>query len=397
MNLATRPRPTLVERLLPWTAALLLVGVMTGAAPCLYWHGQSPIRPRDFTIGLVVVNLGLALLCRPGLRYALLPLLILPTLRMVDAIVLKRFIILRDDGADAMLLVSQWLVVVTMCALLSLEQWRSIVLRTAIAAICANSASVLAEQLGWVSYSSIAGRPSGFMMQPNDAGILLGLCLPVVLTLNKNFWGNVLMIGIGLVGLGLTLSRSGMVTGEVTLWVLMQLRRHPGKVVVLALVAVQLAGVGVAVLTEIASSRNFGTDVNAKNRIEGLFGGDTSKMGSDERLRDLKAGWEAVQQNPLWGYGTGSASSRWEPHNLWVATWLELGLIGPLMLILTLGSLSMLVLMHRGEGLLALVPLWGFTVFSQNLLDMTCYWFAAASIVTHLLPQRVRFSLGVPR
>jgi len=91
------------------------------------------------------------------------------------------------------------------------------------------------------------------------------------------------------------------------------------------------------------------------------------------RNKDLKDGWEGVTEAPLFGHGTGCASSHWQPHNQWVAIWLDIGVGGLLLYAGTLLFLTLRCLLVGGRGIVALAPLWLFSVFSQNLVEMAGY------------------------
>ena len=396
----TAAQPSIAQRLLPWTTVMLLAGHMSGAMACLYEHGQMPVKPRDFTIGLVLINLFLAFLSRPSFKPAVLALLLIPLIRLLDSAVLQRHTnyALGSHSQAVMILANVLLVTVVTFVVLGTENWRSIAIRSAIAIILLDSGSVLAEGLGYVKYSQINGRAAGFLTQPNDSIIVMCLALGVLLTLCEAFWANVLMIAIAAVGVGLTLSRSGMIVYAlmVLIWFAMNLRTHFTKVVIIVLASIPLIGAGVAVLTQMASSRNFGTDKNAQERIAGIFGGSTDKLASDERAKDLKDGWEAVTRSPVVGYGTGCASSRWQPHNQWVGFWLDIGIMGPFLLFSTLSFLSLRCAMAKGRAVLAIVPLWMFTAFSHNLVEMASYWFCAGVAMTELTRSRLRLVMRAP-
>lgn len=392
---ATKPR--LAERLLPWTAVILLAGHISGAMACLYEHGQMPVKPRDFTVIMVVVNLVLILLNRPTFKPAVLGLLLIPTLRLLDAAILKRYINygLGDHFTAVMVLGSVWLVTVTGMLLLATEHWRRIALRTAVAIILLDSGSVLYEAMGFATYSQINGRYAGFLTQPNDSIIVLCLMLGIVFTLNKGFWSNMAIIAIGAVGVGLTLSRSGMMVfaAMVFVWVLVNLPKHYGKLMVMGAASIPAITIGVAMLTQMASSRNFGTDTNAKERIEAIFGGNTDKMESGERMKDLRDAWEGVTRSPVFGHGTGCASSHWQPHNQWIAIWLDIGVGGVLLYGGTLLFLTARCVLAKGRGLFTIIPLWMFSVFSQNLVEMAGYWFCAGVAATLITSSRFRFAV----
>jgi O-antigen ligase len=388
------------ERLLPWTAVMLLAGHMSAAMVTLHEKGQMPIKPRDFTILMTLVNVVLVMLNRPTLRPAALVLLILPTLRLADAGLLKRFVTIGGDHMTAvMTLANMWLVMGLTIAIFSTKNWQLIAVRTAITVMCINTGSILYEQAGYAVYTNIPGRPSGFLMQPNDAGIVMCAMLSVVLTVSRNFWLQAGMLGVALLGIGVTLSRSGILVLAILtmIWFVLNLRKHFVRLVVITGIAVPSIALGVAVMDQIVSSRNFGTDKNGKDRIEaitGMFSGQSAdKMASAERQKDLYDGWEGVWLSPMWGHGTGCASSRWMPHNQWVASWLDIGIMGPMLLLLTLLAITAGVLMTKGQAVCTLVPLWLFTAFSQNLLEMASYWFVAITAVTILSKASFRLVL----
>jgi hypothetical protein len=52
--------------------------------------------------------------------------------------------------------------------------------------------------------------------------------------------------------------------------------------------------------------------------------------------------------------------------------------------------------MAKGEGVLTVIPLWGFSVFSQNLVEMAGYWFCAGVATTLLTTARFRLTLRKP-
>jgi O-antigen ligase len=385
--------------LLIGAAVALFAGQMSAMYSSLYEQGSFPIKPRDLTLGLAAVLGVLIWMHRPAFSPLALALLILPTLRVVDCAVLKRFTheALGDHsylvfGLSLVLLVS---VMAVLC--MATEHGRRIALWTAIAVILIDTGSLVYESMGYGKYTSIPGRVSGFLRQPNDAIIVMCLMLGVVFTLNKKFWLNAALIAVAAVGVVLTLSRSGMLVfaAMLAVFVLFNLKDHGGKILLVAAISVPLAAAGLAWFIHTATSASFGTDANIKNRIEAIFGGSTDKMASDERMKDLHDGWEAVTDSPLFGHGTGCASSMWQPHNQWVAIWLDIGVVGPVLYGLTLLTLTALCLFKKGEGIYLIIPLWMFSVFSQNLVEMAVYWFTA-SVAAHELSS-ARFRLVVKR
>jgi O-antigen ligase len=375
----------------------LLGGHMSGAFAALYEQGMMPVKPRDLTLLLASSALFFMWFHRPALAPAALFLLCIPTLRAADAALLKRFThdALGDHSFLVFGLILVWLVTLVSICVMSTEYGKKIALWSAVTVILLGFGSIAYEAMGYAKYTSIPGRVSGFLRQPNDAIIVICLMLSVVFTLNKHFWLNTALIGLSAVAVVLTLSRSGMMVFGllVLLFVVLNFRQHAGKILLVAAISTPLAAGGIAIFIHNASSKSFGTDANIKNRIEAIFGGSTDKMASDERMKDLTDGWEAVTDSPLFGHGTGCASSMWQPHNQWVAVWLDIGVGGVLLYGLSLIMISLLCLMKKGHGIYLLVPLWMFSLFSQNLVEMACYWFTASVAMHELTQARFRIAL----
>jgi O-antigen ligase len=396
------PKPPLglTGWLLLGAAVMLLAGNMSAAFSSLYEQGQLPIKPRDIILGLSGVTLLTLWFHRPAFAPAALLLLLIPTLRVIDSGVLKRFTheALGDHSYLVFGLILVWVVVFIAVCSMATAHGRRIALYSAIAVIFLDTGSLVYESMGYAQYTSIPGRVSGFLRQPNDAIIVMCLMLSVVFTLNQNFWLNVSLIAIAAVGVVLTLSRSGMMVFAVLimLFVLLNFRQHYAKLLLVAGISIPIASAGLAWFIHSATTASFGTDTNIKNRIEAIFGGSTDKMASDERMKDLTDGWEAVTESPLFGHGTGCASSMWQPHNQWVAIWLDIGIAGVLIFASTLIAITLLVIAKRGTAVYCLVPLWMFSMFSQNLVEMACYWFTASVALHELTTGRFRIGLKRP-
>jgi hypothetical protein len=390
-------KPKLLGFAFIWITTLLISCIISGSWNCLYEAGQLPFKPRDATLGLSSLSLFLFLFNRPALNPAALLLLLLPAIRVFDAGFLKRHTAGSEDNHSTIVFtfISMFVIMIVIFAVMSTEHWKSVLLKVAILTILIGTGSILYESSGAAAYSSIPGRYSGFLRQPNDAIIILCLMLSIVLTLQPNFWWNALMIGITTAGVGLTLSRSGfLVLGLLVMtYLAMNLFKNAGKIALVVSLAIPVAGAGITYLEHSASSRNFGTDKNAKERIEAIFGGSTDKMESGERMKDLTDGWEAVTDKPLFGWGTAASSTRWMPHNLWVAMWLDLGVGGALLLGIILFGLTFLCILAKGQGVYSLLTLWLLTLFSQNLADMPGYWLPAFMLVNLLVNSRIQFVL----
>ncbi len=395
---ARAPRLKLSARLLLWAGVLLLGLFLSGANACLYEHGQLPYKPRDFTLGMSLVCLLLVLWNKPSFSPVALGMLLIPALREVDAALLVRFTTQAPGGQAGMVatLLAVLLVSTVAVAILATPIGYTVLRRAAMGVILLLCGSILYEALGYANYTVIPGRPAGFLTQPNESIIYVCLMLGVVLTLGESFWLNMTMIAIAAAGVGLTLSRSGMVVFAlmVLAYVGLNLRQHFTKIILIVLLSIPAGIAGVSFLVSSAESRNFGTDTNAKERVEAIFGGNVDKMESGERMKDLTDGWEAVGEAPLLGHGTGSSTSRWQPHNQWVGVWLDLGLGGVLYYAVLLVGLTIGCVFAKGRGVYCLIPLWMFSLFSQNLVENAAYWITAAVLACLVTKARFRIKLG---
>jgi O-Antigen ligase len=397
---SSNPKLSLASRLLIGCGVLLYVMFVSGANACLYEHGQLPFKPRDFTLGMSAMCFLLALSQRLSFAPLALACLFLPTLRVVDSALLVRFATQADGGqAGLVATLLAVLIVSTVSVLLLATPVGIITLRRAsMGVVTMLCGSILYEAMGFAKYTAIPGRAAGFLTQPNESIICVCLVLGIALTLCEHFWTNAVLIAVAAMGVGLTLSRSGMVVFAVMVmtFLALNMRQHFSKILVLIALSVPASLVGVTYLMNSASSRNFGTDTNAKARVEAIFGGSVDKMESAERMKDLTDGWEAVTKSPMLGYGTGCSTSKWQPHNGWVGVWLELGLGGVLLLAALLLSLSVVCVRARGRGIYCLIPLWMFTVFSQNLLENAAYISTAAVLAFWVTTGRFRLALHRP-
>jgi hypothetical protein len=110
-----------VGKFLLIVALALLVPTMARALPWLYEQGKLPIKPRDYTLVLLVAMFGLLLLNRPKLCLPSFIILTPPLLRVLDAAFLRRFDVnlLGEHSVFVMNLLSAWLVSFASVALLS--------------------------------------------------------------------------------------------------------------------------------------------------------------------------------------------------------------------------------------------------------------------------------------
>lgn len=386
-----------VGKFLLIVALALLVPTMARALPWLYEQGKLPIKPRDYTLVLLVAMFGLLLLNRPKLCLPSFIILTPPLLRVLDAAFLRRFDVnlLGEHSVFVMNLLSAWLVSFASVALLSSYHWRKIAYWTALATVLFVNASIYYEAAGFAQYTRIPGRLSGFPVDPNDGPITTCLMLGICFTLQPAFWKNLALVAFATPAIALTMSRSGMAIFAfmVGLYVLLNARRHFTGLVLIALACIPLAVGGVALLAQ-RTGGGLIKDENTKARLQAIYELDFEKIKSPERAKDLADGWEAVGQKPIWGHGTGSGTAWWQPHNQFVAVWLDIGLPGLLLFAGPLLGLTILCAVNRFQGLFCLIPVWLFIPCSQILLDAQQFWFCLGVAACVLIPGRFALRLG---
>jgi hypothetical protein len=382
------------------SAVLMLVPVTSNALPMLFKDGDLPFKPRDYKLTLSALTLILVMLNRPALCVPALALLIIPIVRFLDAGVLQRFITQAffDDHETYVLnlgsdLLDALTAILCLCTPIGKRIALWVVTLTAVVAV----GSVAYEYAGYAEWTNIPGRASGLLGDANAPGIVLSLCIGVMLTLSNRFWWNIAFIVFCELGNAMTLSRSGtMGIALITVcYILANLRQRAVALIMLAVVAVPLAGAGIAWLGADTERRGAIRDDNAKSRVEAIYEFDYEKLWSDERAKDLLDGWEAVTERPITGYGTGAGTFWWRPHNEVVSLWVDLGLLGPILYCSMLGYLLWRCVRSGLRGFYCIIPVFFFIPFSQVLVELPIYWITAAVAALVTSPQRFRLTLGL--
>jgi O-antigen ligase len=384
-------------KLLLLVALALLVPIMARALPWLYEQGKLPIKPRDYTLLLLMALFGLLAIGRPKLCLPSFILLAPPLMRVLDAAFLRRFDVnfLGEHSVFVMNLLSACLVSLAAIALLASPHWRKIAYWLAASTLLFVNLSIYYEAAGFAEYTRIPGRLSGFPVDPNDGPITTCLMLGICLTLQPAFWKNLALAAFATPAVALTMSRSGMAIFAfmVMLYVLLNARRHFTGLVLIAALSFPLVLGGVAMLAQ-RTGGGLIKDENTKARLQAIYELDFEKLKSPERAKDLADGWEAVGQKPLWGHGTGAGTAWWQPHNQFVAVWLDIGLPGLLFFAGPLLLLTLLSALNRMQGLFCLIPVWLFIPCSQVLLDAQQFWFCLGVAACVLIPGRFSVRLG---
>ena len=359
---------------------LLIVPYVSKILPWAYGEGLMPIKPVVYQLGIGVLNLLVALRFRPDFTKMALLLVLLLLMRAVDTILLERFVFpTGDQFTRATGLFSNVFMTLVFIFALGVMYKTSFLPAKAVAfctvVVCAGA--VLLEVAGFIQETEAAGRFSGFVGDPNRACTVMMLMLAIFLVLNRGFWLNIALIAVAAAGAFPTLSRGGLLMLALIsiAFFVRNFRQYAGQFILVGLAAVPMIAVGVGLLLT-KSSEGGKSDQNAKSRIAAIFSGDVGKMNSVERTKDLRDGFEAAIQRPIFGYGSGAGSDMWQPHNQVVSVWLDLGLLG---LIPYLGILGLVVWKTMTTGFRTVyvaIPLVLYLFLSQALLENFAYLYA---------------------
>ncbi|GEP45972.1 O-antigen ligase family protein [Brevifollis gellanilyticus] len=366
--------------------ALLAGDVVIGS----YNAGLPMIKPSLFTPMVFMLCMGVCVLSTPRFCLPAFLFAALPVMRLLDVAVLGRFV---SSGNHDMTMncLRILLVVVAMLAVLSCPQGLKAMRWAAILTILLTSGSSIAEFLGVAKFSSIPGRFSGFNGHPNSPPIVLCQCLGLCFALVGSFRWNVALIAAAMPGVALTYGRSGMVIYAFLAgtYILLNARRHLGFLMVCGYAVVPLVIGGFAIMQQ-RTGDGVTKNKNTADRLEAIYNLDFDKLKSPERAKDLGDAWEAVMKEPVFGYGVGAASSRWAPHNEYVAMWLELGLPGLLVYLLTIYGPVLRSLMCGGKAGYAVIAVLLYSPIAQGRIMDPHFYFTLLTAAHILWPQRFR-------
>lgn len=321
---------------------------------------------------------------RPDFTKTSLLLLALLGARLIDVGILQRFLLPGGNTVMFYSLGSAFFMGIVLLSSVGVLHKMSFkpVLIVSFSTIAVVVGAILYEMLGFARFTNVDGRPSGQIGDPNNACIVMNLMLGVFLSVSRKFWHNIGAIALTTVGVFPTLSRSGMLVLVliVLAYVALNFNRYFSRFVALGLAAIPVVAAGVGFL--IANAKKAGQkDENAVGRIEAIFKGDVSEMGSSDRMQDLMAGWEAIQKNPISGLGTGAGTEWYQPHNQLLSLWIDLGLLGAFLYLSLLLVLIWKSFVSGFQGIYAVIPIVMFVPFSQALIDNFAYLYAIAIVV----------------
>ncbi len=390
---ATFTRESRLNQMMIWVCGTLLGVLAADAVMGSYNAGISPLKPILFVMLAVAACIGLSMLNKPRFAPVALLVLLLPLVRIFDAVILARADV-SSVGQVGMDMMRMLLVLIAILAVLSTDQGLRAARWAAILAICLTTSSEIYEMLGLAKFTSIPGRFSGFNGHPNFPPVLLCEMLGIVFALSPNFRLNCMLMGVAFVGVALTYGRSGFVVLALMggFYILMNARRNLGFLIVIAAIAIPLVGVGFAILQS-QTEKGIVKDRNTSERLEAIYSFDLDKLKSPERVKDLSDAWEGVMAKPIFGHGTGVSGALWAPHNEYISIWLELGIPGLLLFVGTLGTLVIRSIMTGGRAGYLLFAILAYTPAGQGRIEMPHFCLALSTAAVLLWPERYRFVL----
>lgn len=397
-GVATRDRWSFKQIVLLGAVLMLLIPNFTGVLHWAYENAGSPIKPRDYNLSCTFLVGLLALWNRPTICLPAWSLMTIPLVRVLDAAFLQRYEHLAFGGHSVFVLMLAGYFLTSVMALMAIStpKGKKIALWVASVTIILLSLVNIYEWLGFGSYTRIPGRMAGWHVDPNHSPIILCMMAGVLFTWCKKFWFNMAHVGLSMLAIAVTMSRSGMAVFAcmVMVYLLVHFRQHWLGLLSITAVAVPVLAVGITMLGASNERQGLSKNEDTSSRMEAIYELDFEKLKSPERAKDLADGWEAVLQKPMFGHGMGAGDIRWAPHNQFVMQWLELGIPGLLQYVLALVIVTVASALRRFEAIYCLIPIWLFIPCSQILLETPPYWFAFAVAVMAVFPKRYALSLG---
>jgi O-antigen ligase len=377
-----------------WVCTALIGLLSADVVMGMFNAGLSPLKPILFTLFAVLVTITSSLLNKPRFAPAVFLVLLLPLVRVFDAIVLKRaeFTYAGQTEMDMMRMI---IVLIAFLAVLATDKGLKIALGAAILSIFLTTGSEIFEMLGFAKFTAIPGRFAGFNGHPNFPPILLCEMLGIAFALCQNFRLNFLLIVTAYVGVGLTYGRSGFVVLTLMsgLYILMNARRNMNFLIVCVAVTIPLAGIGVAVLQS-QTQKGIIKNKDTTDRMDAILNLDFDKLKSPERAKDVGDAMEAVFKRPFLGYGTGVSGARWAPHNEYVSLWLELGFPGLVLFVGTYVILIMRSIMTGGKAGYLIFAMLAFTPAGQGRIETPHFLLAMSTAGLILWPTRYKIVLN---
>ena len=340
-------------------------------------NGYFPLRPAIYLVLASITCVTVTLGRRPDFTLTTLCILLFHGLYICENVILHRYD--HPDGKFYPLMTHGAMLLSTLCIswfLGVMHRYSSLpILVSAALVVSICSLTNIAEWFGVHQFTIVLGRAAGFHGDPNNASIAIVLALAVFLTFSKNIWLSFGLIALSFVAVAITLSRSGIIA-EILVsasFLIVSYRKKPAAVVQAVAITVPIVIIGIVYMISNMSSEVL-RESDIQDRLGALMGKDSEKMASGERMKDLTDGLHAVRDRPVFGYGVGAGTEKWQPHNQVISIWLDGGIVLGGLYLLILGAMTVKVIASRGKGGLCLLAVLIFIPFSQLLHTSLAYW-----------------------
>ncbi len=356
-------------------ALLLVVPYSTGAIGYGFVWSFFPIRSRTYLVALVTLLAVYGVAKRPRINLSIVALLALAALRILDAFFLDRapnpenLPTLSNEGAS----LAYSLGIVFLSGDRIALRYSALLCGSLTILVCAGVNAW--EWQNPAFFSDVQGRSAGMLVNANiSAAAIVGM-LGLVLAMTPPLWLAAGLICSSALGVYFTLSRGGAVV-----WLLIVvaylvfaarggLRRIVGFAFWLALILVLIIKV-----IDFENPLSAGTnDVSTRESV--LLGQKEIEANDSRHVNVLLDGLKGVQQQPIFGYGTGASIGLYEPHNQFLSIWLDNGVVGMALFSLGLCLLVGNCILKSKVLLIGCIPLLGQIPFGQNMLEDKSYLF----------------------
>jgi len=246
-------------------------------------------------------------------------------------------------------------------------------------------ASIVVDLLTKGLIQSVFGaRPSGFMANANDGAALLDGLLIAALPWGRPKASGYLWALFALIGVVITLSRSGLV-----LWFLIAMAyaghtmingRMGAKTLTFTALSLALVGALAVIVAPQETSRALLGEAAGLERVQTvvtLLQGDASAIANDPRIVALQDWMQKIPERPFFGHGSDYSESSFgpfierqqqPPHNLYVARLIDSGLFGLTSLLLfQLFWFSFFLLRQNAAGLVYTAAFAYICIFSHEM------------------------------
>jgi O-antigen ligase len=351
----------------------MVVPFTTGFIGFCFDEGLTKLRPAYYLAGVsaaVTISLGLRRY-RPSLTTALLISLLL--VRLLDAAILQRIHVLIDNPASTIAVAFIFSISLSYVAS-DRRLVRICMIGCAISTIFACSLVNSWEWLHPGYFSAAQGRSAGWLENPNDSAMAICFMLGLLLSLRIPAWLTAPAAVMSFLGVYFSLSRTGIILlGAIGLGSLLAVLRRGLAFSISLSLLITLFGY---LINRTVDFRGLATNTVAERQA--LFTGDVNmSLSDDARIELFREGIEGIKAEPAFGYGAGASwGMPFEPHNEYVATWLDSGILGFLLFVAGLFSLTRDCFLRDKQLLIGAVPLALGAFFSHNLLESKSFLFA---------------------